>query len=151
MGMTVDGVSYLTGMRPNTHVSTTGKQGPKEVGADVGKTQKNSISASLDKANMGQDGIAITEVSRQQGTEQSTTQKQNAAPRMDTVEISAEGRAASVKLQSQQIETGIAAAKVERYESEDLSEYTETELKQMYYKGEITREEYEDETGESLR
>ena len=70
---------------------------------------------------------------------------------MDTVEISAEGRAASVKLQSQQIETGIAAAKVERYESEDLSEYTETELKQMYYKGEITREEYEDETGESLR
>ena len=28
---------------------------------------------------MGQDGIAITEVSRQQGTEQSTTQKQNAA------------------------------------------------------------------------
>ena len=151
MGMTVDGVSYLTGMRPNTHVSTAGKQEPKEAAADVGKTQKNSISASLDEANMGQDGIAITEVSRQQGTEQSTAQKQNAAPRMDTVEISAEGRAASVKLQSQQIETGIAAAKVERYESEDLSEYTETELKQMYYKGELTREEYEDETGESLR
>ena len=73
MGMTVDGVSYLTGMRPNTHVSTTGKQEPKEAAADIGKTQKNSISASLNEANMGQDGIAITEVSRQQGTERSSS------------------------------------------------------------------------------
>ena len=32
-----------------------------------------------------------------------------------------------------------------------MFEYTETELKQMYYKGEITREKYEDETGETLR
>ena len=60
---------------------------------------------------------------------------------MDTVEISAEGRAASTKLQKQ------SAAAAEQYELEDLSQYTDTELKQMYYKGEITRQEYEGETG----
>ena len=103
---------------------------------------------SKDQVNMGQEGVAITEVSRQQGAEQSATQKQPAAPRMDTVEISEEGRAASAQLQGQQTET--AAAEVEQYEAEDLSKYSDTELKQMYYNGEITRQEYEDETGETL-
>lgn len=63
---------------------------------------------------------------------------------MDTVEISAEGRAAGARLQEQ------TADAAEQYEAENLSEYTDTELKQMYYKGEITRQEYEDETGEAL-
>lgn len=70
------------------------------------------------------------------------------APRTDTVELSAEGRAASAGLQDQQTETG--AAEAGRYEPENLSDYTNTELKQMYYRGEITRQEYEDETGEVL-
>lgn len=35
-------------------------------------------------------------------------------------------------------------------EVEDLSLYTDSELKQMYYKGEITLQEYQDETGETL-
>ena len=69
---------------------------------------------------------------------------------MDKVEISKEGQAASVQTQNQQTESEAAAAKVEQYEAEDLSEYTDSELKQMYYKGEITRQEYEDETGEPL-
>ena len=150
MGMTVDNVSYLTGMRQNTRVSTAEKQDQKEAAADVGKTQQSTVSASLDQVNMGQDGIAVAEVSRQQGVEQSATQKQLAAPRMDTVEISEEGRAASVQMRSQQSETETAAAEVEQYEAEDLSEYTDSELKQMYYKGEITRQEYEDETGTAL-
>lgn len=60
------------------------------------------------------------------------------------MEISAEGRAANA--QGQQA----AGAEMEQYEAEDLSEYTDSELKQMYYKGEITRQEYEDETGEAL-
>lgn len=144
MSMTVDNVSYLTGMRQNTHVSTAERQGQKEASPDVGKIQQSSISASLDQVNMGEDGIAVTEVSRQQETGQSAAQKQPAAPRRDIVEISAEGRAAST--QGQQTE----AAVIERYEAEDLSEYTDSELKQMYYKGEITRQEYEDETGETL-
>ena len=54
----------------------------------------------------------------------------------------------SAQLQGQQTET--AAAEVEQYETEDLSEYTNTELKQMYYNGDITRQEYENETGETL-
>lgn len=96
MSMTVDNVSYLTGMRQNMRVSTGEKQEEKGGdAADVGKTQQSAGSAALDQVNMGQDGIAVTEVSRQQGTEQSAAQKQPAVPRMDTVEISAEGRAAS--------------------------------------------------------
>lgn len=144
MGMTVDNVSYLTGMRQNTRVSAAEKQEQKGTEADVGKIQQSGVSASLDQVNMGEDGAAVTEVSRQQGAEQSAAQKQPTAPHRDTVEISAEGRAAST--QGQQA----AGAKMEQYEAEDLSEYTDSELKQMYYKGEITRQEYEDETGEAL-
>lgn len=144
MSMTISAANYFSNIHQNTRASGEEKQEQKGATADVGKTQQSSVSASL----MGQDGVAITEVSRQQGVEQSATQKQPAAPRMDTVEISEEGRAASAQLQGQQTET--AAAEVEQYEAEDLSEYTDTELKQMYYKGEITRQEYMDETGETL-
>lgn len=144
MSMTVDNVSYLTGTRQNTHISAAEKQEHERVSLDVSKTQRSSVSASLDQVNMGEDGIAVTEVSRQQGAEQSAAQKQPAAPYRDTVEISAEGRAANAQGQQP------TAAEMEQYEAEDLSEYTDSELKQMYYKGEITRQEYEDETGEIL-
>ena len=146
MSITVDNVSYLTGMRQNTRTSTAEKQEQNEAAADVGKTQRSAVSASLDEVNMGREGIAITEVSRQQGAEQSATQ--TATPHTDTVEISEKGRAASAQMQSQQ--TGTEAAEVVQYEAEDLSEYTDTELKLMYYRGEITRQEYEDETGGTL-
>ena len=149
MSMTISAANYFSNIHQNTRTSGEEKQEQKGATADVGKTQQSSVSASLDQVNMGQDGVAITEVSRQQGAEQSATQKQPAAPRMDTVEISEEGRTASAKLQEQQPET--AAAEVEQYEAEDLSEYTDTELKQMYYKGDITRQEYENETGETLK
>ena len=146
MSMSISAVNYLS----NTHQSarTTGeeKREQKEAASDIGKAQQSSVSASLDQVNMGQDGIAVTEVSRQQGAEQSTTQKGSAAPRTDTVEISAEGRAANAQTQERTSDTSA----VEQYEAEDLSEYTNTELRQMYYKGEITRQEYEEETGETL-
>ena len=146
MSMSISAVNYLS----NTHQSarTTGeeKREQKEAASDIGKAQESSVSASLDQVNMGQDGIAVTEVSRQQGAEQSATQKGSAAPRTDTVEISAEGRAANAQAQERTSDTSA----VEQYEAEDLSEYTNTELRQMYYKGEITRQEYEDETGETL-
>ena len=144
--MSISAVNYLS----NTHQSarTTGeeKREQKEAASDIGKAQESSVSASLDQVNMGQDGIAVTEVSRQQGAEQSATQKGSAAPRTDTVEISAEGRAANAQAQERTSDTSA----VEQYEAEDLSEYTNTELRQMYYKGEITRQEYEEETGETL-
>lgn len=144
--MTISAANYLGSIHQSTRTSGEEKRGQKEVTADVGKTQQISVSASLDQVNMGQDGIAVTEVSRPQGAEQSATQKGSAAPRMDIVEISAEGRAANVQSQEQTSNTPTA----EQYEAEDLSEYTDTELRQMYYKGEITRQEYEDETGETL-
>lgn len=148
MSMTISAANYFSNIHQNARTTGEEKQEQKGAAVDAGKTQRSSVSVNLDQVNMGQDGVAITEVSRQQGVEQSATQKQPAAPRMDTVEISEEGRAASAKLQEQQPET--AVAEVEQYEAEDLSEYTDTELKQMYYKGEITRQEYEDETGEAL-
>ena len=150
MSMTISAANYFSNLHQSTRTSGEEKQEQKGITADVGKTQESSVSASLDQVNMGQDGIAVTEVSRQQGAEQSTAQKQPAAPRMDRVEISQEGQAASAKLQGQQAESGSASAEVEQYEVEDLSEYTDTELKQMYYNGEITRQEYEDEIGEAL-
>ena len=146
MSMSISAVNYLS----NTHQSarTTGeeKREQKEAASDIGKAQQSSVSASLDQVNMGQDGIAVTEVSRQQGAEPSATQKESAVPRTDTVEISAEGRAANAQTQERTSDTSA----VEQYEAEDLSEYTNTELRQMYYKGEITRQEYEEETGETL-
>lgn len=146
MSITISAANYLNGTY-QTH-QTSDKEKEKETQVDAGKTQQSSVSASLDQVNMGQDGIAVTEVSRQQGAEQSAAQKQPAVPGRDTVEISEEGRAASTKLQELSSET--AAAEETQYEVEDLSEYTDAELKQMYYKGQITRQEYEDETGETL-
>lgn len=143
MSMTISAAGYLSGTYQTYQTSNKEKEKENQVGA--GKTQQSSVSASLDQVNMGQDGITITEVSRQQGAEQSTAQKQPAVPRRDTVEISEEGRAASTKLSSE-----TAAAEETQYEAEDLSAYTDTELKQLYYKGQITRQEYEDETGETL-
>lgn len=148
MSMTISAASYFDDIRQSTRTSNEEKLEQKQRAADAGKTQQSAVSASLDQVNMGPDGIAITEVSRQQGTEQSAAQKQPAASRMDSVEISAEGRAASARLQDAQTETGAAAAYQE--ETEDLSAYTDAELKQMYYKGEITLQEYEEETGEAL-
>ena len=148
MSMTINAANYMNSTFQGTRTTGTEKYGQKEGQPEAGKTQQSAASASLDQVNMGEDGIAVTEVSRQQGAEQAATQKQPAALRMDRVEISAEGQAASAKLQEKQTDT--SAAEGYQYEAEDLSEYTDTELKQMYYKGDITRQEYEEETGETL-
>lgn len=147
MSMTISAANYLNSTPQNTQVAP---ERPEQRGGtpEVGKTERSNLSASLDQVNMGEEGIAITEVRRQQGTEQTNPQKQPAAPRMDTVEISEEGKAASAKLQEQQ--TISAASEGYQYEEEDLSQYTDTELKLMYYNGDITLQEYEDETGETL-
>lgn len=138
--------NYLNGTLQNTWTSSTEKEKQKGGLTEVGKTQQSDVSASLDQVNMGEDGVAITEVSRQQGTEQSAAKNQSSALRMDTVEISAEGAAASAAMQEQ----GTSASSVEDSGTDDLSEYTDSELKQMYYRGEITLQEYEEETGEML-
>jgi len=148
MSMTISTANYLNSTYQSTRTADAEKNRQKDGAAEAGKTQQNSASASLDQVNMGEEGIAVNQVSRQQGTEQTSAQRHPAAPRKDRVEISEEGQAACTKLQEQQSGTG--AAEEYEYEVEDLSEYTDAELKQMYYKGEITRQEYEDEVDKPL-
>ena len=150
MSMTISTTSYFSNIQQNTRASGEEMREGKNSAAGAGKTQQSSASASLDQINLGQDGAAVNEVSRQQGSGQSAAKKQyTASPAADTVEISEDGQAASVKLQEQKAARP-ETEQTDQYETEDLSEYTDTELKQMYYKGEITRQEYEDETGETL-
>jgi len=148
MSMTISAADYLNGTPKNTRTASAEKHGQKDGATEIGKTQQNAVSANLDQVNMGEDGIAVAQVSRQQDVKQSTAQKQPAASRMDKVEISEKGRAASLRHQQQQSDAD--AEEAYAYEAENLSEYTDTELRQMYYRGEITRQEYEDKTGESL-
>ena len=145
MSMTISAANYMGSAHQNTQVPSGER--PKDAPAEPGKTERSSVSASLDQASLGEDGVSVTEVSRQQGAEQSKSQRHSAVPSRDTVEISEEGKAASARLQKHTSET--ATAEKTQYEAEDLSEYTDTELKQMYYNGEITLQEYEDETGET--
>ncbi len=146
MSLTIN--NYLNSSIQDTRATSAEKLGQKDKAAEVGKMRESSISASLDQVNMGEDGVAVTEVSRQQRSEQSAARKQTAASRVDTVEISEAGKAASAKLQKQQADT--EATEEYQSEVEDLSEYTDTELKQMCYRGEITRQEYEEDTGKML-
>jgi len=148
MSMTISAANYMNSTYQSTRTADAEKNRQKDGAAEAGKTQQNPASASLDQVNMGEEGIAVNQVSRQQGTEQTAAQKHPASPRMDRVEISAEGQAASAKLREQQ--SGTDAAEAYEYEVEDLSEYTDSELRQMYYKGEITRQEYEEEVDKPL-
>lgn len=76
--------------------------------------------------------------------------------------ISEEGRQASIQMRQQSVSVDSSSnntiqqmqedtSEETEYQTEDLSEYTDTELKQMYYRGEITLQEYEDETGEIIK
>lgn len=147
MSMTISAANYLNSTHQNIQAPAPERPDQKGGAPEVGKTERSGLSASLDQVNMGEEGIAVTEVRRLQGAEQIDPQKQPNTPRMDTVEISEEGKAASAKLQE---EKTTAAAEGYQYEEEDLSQYTDTELKLMYYNGDITLQEYEDETGETL-
>ena len=143
MSMTISAANDLGGTRQNSQISFSERHEPKDSGAEAGKTERADGSARYDQVSLGEDGVAVAQASRQRGAEQSAGQRKSAAPGRDTVEISAEGRAACAK--QEQAENTEAY----QYEAEDLSEYTDTELKQMYRKGEITRQEYEEETGET--
>lgn len=145
MSMTVNTATYANSRFQNVRTGAL-KKDDHEKKPEAGKTQENSASAGLDQVNMGEDGI--TAVNRQQGAEQTASQKAPASSRMDTVEISAEGKAISAQLQAQKASD--SSAQAYQYEEESLSEYTDSELKQMYYQGEITLQEYEEETGKSL-
>ena len=86
MSMTISAANYLGNSYQDTR--TAGEERQEQTGptADVGKTRRSTVSASLDQANMGRDGIAVTEVSRRQEAERSAPREQSAAPYVDTVE-----------------------------------------------------------------
>lgn len=145
MSMTISAANYLGSTRQNSQISFSEKHEPRDSGVEAGKTEESAASARYDQVNLGEDGAAVTQVSRQQGAEQSGSHRRSAVPNRDIVEISEEGIAA---LQEQTAETG--STEETQSDSEDLSDYTDVELKRMYLSGEITRQEYEDETGETL-
>lgn len=75
------------------------------------------------------------------------------AVRTDTAVISEEGRREYIRMSQQKEEVNSkpeAVSKEAEYKTDNLSEYTDSELKQMYYRAEITLQEYEDETGEVI-
>lgn len=114
---------------------------------DLSNDGKESSSSST-KISTANAGAAVAETSSQQSTEQADPSVSLSSPRVDTVEISEEGRAFSAQIQAQK--SNESTAQEYQYESENLSEYTNSELKTMYYRGEITFQEYEEETGETL-
>lgn len=142
MSMTISAANYSGSTRQKSQISFSEKHETKNSGEEAGKTKQTGSSARYDQVSLGEDGIAVAQVSRQQGAEQSDGQRRS--PGRDTVEISAEGQTACAKQEQTE------SAETYQYEMEDLSEYTDTELKQMYRKGEITRQEYEEETGETV-
>lgn len=119
-------------------------------------------------------GARINAAQHQQKPEQQKAERQNKAEMADrpdksynavssqgdTLELSEDGRKMSSEMQNLQENTAgadgdgkVIAKSGEKYVSEaedsvstiDLSSYTETELKQMYLEGDITKAEYEDE------
>lgn len=161
MSMSISATNYLSTDLQKDRITEM-----EEKAAGTGKARQSAASAVPDQVNLGEDGVAVNQVSRLQAAGHTARQTQQTAPRTDIVEISEEGKAASAQLaaqaqqakQTQQTDSATAAANSTETEeaaeeesyTEDLSEYTDTELKLMYYAGEITLQEYEDETGETL-
>lgn len=147
MSMTVNTVgSYTNGIVTSEQLPAARKQenSPKE----TEKIEQNPVSSRPNRIIYEEDGASVSMIGQKQGTEQTAVPIKTAAPRTDTVEISEEGKAASDRFQAQRIKANMVEETA--YEEDDLSKYTDSELKQMYYTGDITLQEYEDETGEKL-
>lgn len=154
-----------------------GTKSVTQTSEDVKKAeiQQSADNIRLTKGDIREDGT-VSLVQRRQGTEAyrqisagedgNLFQTESIGRRLhsgnvqlDEVEISEEGRLANAKMTRQESNVNLENTESQLpeysvseagYEAEDLSEYTDAELKQMYYQGEITREEYENETGDSI-
>lgn len=135
MSMTINSTSYTDIRFKNPQADNLDSGGK---GSSLSSNRTGTVS----------EGAAATDAGSQRGAGQAGSPMSFASSRVDTVEISAEGRAFTARAQAQKSEVG--AAQEYQYEAGDLSEYTNSELKSMYYRGEITLQEYEDETGETL-
>lgn len=180
MSMSIYAMNYYNDSlqnKQNSIKSMTEKT--KETDMKQRELQENSGSAQLTQEKYREDGT-VSMVQRMQGTEAylqiktgevnsqvlesaSEEQQYSDAVRTDMVMISEEGRQASIQMRQQSVRVDSSsnnstiqqlqedASEEIEYQVEDLSEYTDTELKQMYYRGEITLQEYEDETGEIIK
>ena len=170
MSMSVYAMNY-SNQQQNDAKSAVQKTDREEM--KKAELQQNVGSVRLTQEKYREDGT-ISIVQRMQGTEayrqvkegQENTgsseelesgQTYSGTMRRDTAIISEEGRNALAQMSKQKEEVHDGQDTVqdiipeeEENTIEDLSEYTDTELKQMYYRGEITLQEYEDETGEVL-
>lgn len=147
MSMTVNTANgYTSEIVSSEQLSAIKKQesNPKE----AENLEQKPVSSRPNRIIYEEDGASVSIIGQKQGTEQTVVPLKAAAPRTDTVEISEEGRAASARFQAQRIKAD--SVEETAYEEDDLSKYTDSELKQMYYSGDITLQEYEDETGEKL-
>lgn len=83
----------------------------------------------------------------QNGTD-ATTAKVNASAVSSTAKVATDTAVkgtTAMKVEETDEAASTAAASEETDESDDLSDYTDAELKQMMYKGDITRSEYDEE------
>lgn len=179
MSMSIYAMNYYNDSLQNKQNGTKSMtEKTKESDMKQGELQENWGSAQLTQEKYREDGT-VSMVQRMKGTEaylQIKTGETNAqvlestseellysdAARTDTVMISEEGRQASIQMRQQSVSAGSSSnnstmqqlqedtSEETEYQVEDLSEYTDTELKQMYYRGEITLQEYEDETGKII-
>lgn len=167
MSISVYAMSLNNGSLQNQQSSTNSVTQKEDVKQAELKQNVSAVNMAQDKYR--EDGT-ISVAQRTQGTEAyrqikegegNVGEMQNIADRqsyednvqMDTVIISEEGRQAYSRMSKQEGEGNEGqdtGSKETENMVEDLSEYTDTELKQMYYRGEITLQEYEDETGEEL-
>lgn len=159
MSMSIYAMNYNSGLTQN-QLNSTKSATEKERGDEaISMSQHMKGTEAYRQVKEGRENSGETENA-------SGGQIYSGAVRMDTAVISEEGRRACSETgrkeeeMNQSRETVVKEAAVEEkqdtvsgegeYKIEDLSEYTDTELKQMYYRGEITLQEYEDETGEVL-
>lgn len=147
MSMAVDTVGgYTSRIVPNEQLLATRKQESSQKEAE--KTEQKPVSSRPGQIIYEEDGASVSIIEQKQGAKQTAVPMNATAPHTDTVEISEEGRAASARFQAQRAKTDTAEKTT--YETEDLSEYTDSELKLMYYSSDITLQEYEDETGKKI-
>lgn len=102
---------------------------------------------SVDTVEISQEGRAYVEASEASGASQGMT---DVTPQVtsDSVVSAASGTATDTAVsakQSVKTDTADTYAVSEEAEEDDLSEYTDSELELMMYKGDITRQEYKDE------
>lgn len=152
MSMAVDGLNYqsVQELRPERKDMVSGDIKTQQSTENSAVAEK-PIRQRFDTVEISEEGRAASEKFR---VDAEKKQGSTAPENFNTVYTGKEGTVSVKGGVHQNLEqssiSGLSDDGKEQYESEDLSQYTDTELKLMYYSGDITRQDYEDETGEEL-